>query len=159
MAITQFADVEEFGGGLLETPLGVDLREAYVRQPGAQESVVERLYGDLRRRTVHYMKVGSDELRDELARHANFPAQIASVEKQDGTPEVHFQWAQVLSGMQLFGDPRDPRFLEKMRKNADLAGRIVGAWVYLAGVATASHALRLGIDTKRLGKHPRREPG
>lgn len=153
-AATEIEEVREFVGDMLSRPGRVDLREMYLRAPGAKKSPVEELYAQLRHRTVHYMRVGSTELRDELARLAGFPAQVSLEDDGTGSRRVQFRWVQVVSGMEVFGDVERPDFFARLDARSKLVASIGTAWLMAAPVALIVHARRLGIDTERLGQVP-----
>jgi hypothetical protein len=153
LALEDYPDVSEFAAPLMPTPSGVDLRDVYVRESEDKPPVIEEMYAQIRHRTVHYMRVGSRELRRELARHARFPAQVAFF-STGAERTIHYQWVQAVSGMQVFGDVDDEHFLQLMRERADLAAAVVAAWMYVSGLAVILNANRLGIDTARFGDPP-----
>ena len=68
-------EIASFVGDLLRRPPGgIDLEEVYRRDPETNSSKVERLYAELRHRTVHYLEPASDELADVLWKHSGYPA-------------------------------------------------------------------------------------
>ncbi len=64
-------DIASFVGDLLRRPPGgIDLEEAYRRDPETKPSRVEQLYAELPHRTVHHSQPSSDELADALWNHS-----------------------------------------------------------------------------------------
>jgi hypothetical protein len=146
------AEVRGFAETLLQNPPGgVDLSDAYKRPSKDVPSTIERLYEELRHLTVHYAKVGGDELRDTLRQYAGLPAEITIETRTDGSPDLQFRWVQAVRGMEVFGDVHQPDFLKQMRDRSELTGRIVASWTMAAGLAVILNARRLGIDTNKLG--------
>ena len=149
-----YPEIETFAGDLLHgAPGGFSLRRVYARPAPNTRSIVEDLYAQLRHRTVHYMRVGSDELRDVLRQHASLPARV--VVSADGPrKDVWFQWVHAVTATELFGDLSDPEFTRKLNERGQIAGNISAAWMMVAVTAALLHARRLGIDPDRLGEIP-----
>jgi hypothetical protein len=150
LAVDKDPALTSFAGPLLQGPV-MNLREVYERPDDGSKSTVEQLYSQLRHRSVHYMQ--GTELRNELEAHRNFPAEI-HIEPGDPAPRVEYRWLQVLSGMELFGDPHDPDMLKKMDERGMLVANMAAAWMMTAVAGVALLARRLGIDSGRLGNFP-----
>lgn len=151
VAVDKDPALASFAAPLLQSPQ-MNLREVYTRPGDGSKSTVEELYSQLRHRSVHYMQ--GSELRDELEAHRNFPAEIY-IEPGDPAPRVEYRWLQVLSGMELFGDPHDPDMLKKMDERGALVANMAAAWMMAAVTGVALLAHRLGIESARLGDfHP-----
>jgi hypothetical protein len=148
-------EIASFVGDLLRRPPGgLDLEEVYRRDPGTEPSTVERLYGELRHRTVHYLTPGSKELTDVLWNHSGYPARVEVGKDDRGQPTVWFQWVQAVTAADVFGDLGDTAFLKSMNERSELLAAIAMSWVMIAAVAVPLHAHRLGIDSSRLAQMP-----
>ncbi len=147
-------ELQSFVGPLLSAPGLTDLRSVYVRQPGAKESVVESLYTDIRNRSVHYARVGSDELIAILRDHGRFPARLHYEMRENESPKVWFQWVDIVRGLDLFGGIGQTDLLAGARERTQLAGNISATWMMVAAMAVLTNARRLGIDPNRLGDWP-----
>ena len=148
-------EIASFVGELLQRPPGgVDLEEVYRRDPETKSSTVERLYEELRHRTVHYLEPGSGELADALWNHSGYPAQIEFATDDRGRPTVWFQWVQAVTAADVMGDVREATFPKSMNERSDLLTGIAMSWMTVAGLAVALHVHRLGIDSSRLGQLP-----
>jgi hypothetical protein len=148
-------EIASFVGDLLRrAPAGIDLEEVYRRDPETNESTVEHLYGELRHRTVHYFKPGSQELADVLWNHSGYPAQLEIAKDDRGRPTVWFQWVHAVTAMDLFGDVTDTGFLKFMNERSQLLTAIAMSWLTVAATAVMLHVHRLGIDSSRLGHVP-----
>lgn len=150
VAVEKDPQLEPFSGPLLAGPL-MDLGAVYRRPDEETKSTIEQLYSQLRHRSVHYMQ--GKELAAELARHRNFPAEI-HIEQGEPAPRVEFRWLQIISGMELFGDPHDPDMLKKMDERGALVANMAAAWQMAGAMSVILLAQRLGIDSARLGKVP-----
>jgi len=150
------SEIAVFVGDLLRRPPGggIDLEQVYRRDSKAKSSRVERLYAEVRHRTVHYLEPGSDELADALWDHSGYPAQIAFVNDEEGQPLPWFQWVHAVTATDLWGDVQSTDFLKLMKERSELAAQITMSWSVVAGVAVVLHAHRLGIDSSRLGQVP-----
>jgi hypothetical protein len=147
-------EVTSFLGDLLQAPPGgLDLNGIYRRESKDAPSRVEQLYGELRHRTVHYMRVGGQELRDALWSHSGYPARL-EVETVRGRPEPWFQWVHAVTASDVFGDVANPSFLSDMRERSEFVGKIAGSWLMVAPLALILQAKRLGIPTSQLGELP-----
>jgi hypothetical protein len=146
-------DIASFVGDLLrQPPGGVDLEAVYRRGPDTETSTVERLYGELRHRTVHYLEPGSEELADVLWDHSGYPAHVEFAKDKRGRPTVWFQWVQAVTAADVFGDVGEPAFVKLMNERGELIAAIATAWTMVAAVALALHVRRLGIDSAQLGQ-------
>jgi hypothetical protein len=151
-------EIASFVGDLLRRPPGgVDLEEVYHRDRETKSSKVERLFAELRHRTVHYLEPGSDELADVLWKHSGYPDQIELGKDDRGKPTVWFQWVHAVTAADVQGDVGDADFLKSMDERSELVAAIATSWSMVASVAIALHVRRLGIDSSRLGPTP--EPG
>lgn len=106
---------------------------------------------------MHYLKVGSEELRDMLFNHSGYPAQMV-VDNSDTTGAVWFKWVHAVTAADVFGDVSEPDFIKQMEQRGQVAARLSGAWLMIGAVATALHARRLGIDLERIVERPGTEP-
>jgi hypothetical protein len=148
-------EIASFVGDLLRRPPGgIDLEEVYRREPETKSSKVERLYAELRHRTVHFLEPASDELTDVLWNHSGYPAQIEFVKDERGQVTLWFQWVHAVTAADVFGDVRDADFLKSMKERSELVAAIAMAWTMVAAVAVSLHVRRLGIDSSRLGRLP-----
>jgi hypothetical protein len=148
-------EIASFVGDLLRRPPGgVDLEEVYRRDPETKSSTVERLYAELRHRTVHYLQPASNELADVLWNHSGYPAQVEFAKDDRGRPKVWFQWVHAVTAADVYGDVRDPAFLKSMNERSELIAAIAMSWTMVTGVALALHIHRLGMDSSRLGQLP-----
>jgi hypothetical protein len=145
------AAVKAFAESLLSLPSLIDVNTAYTRPSKGVPSPVEKLYSDVRHRTVHYSHVGQAELQAILSDHANYPAQMTIDRREDGAFDVQFQWVQAVRGRDVFGDVREDDFLTRLKKRGEMTGAITGAWIMAASLAVILNARRLNIDTERLG--------
>lgn len=151
----QHTEVSSFLAGLLDrSPLGVDLREVYLPASPTERSVVADLYGMVRHRSVHYMRVGSDELATVLRNHSRYPARVDMTANDSGQPEVWYQWVHAVTLADLYGDLAAPDFIDDMRRRSALVGRIAMSWGMVAGLALLLHVRRLGLDAEDLGVAP-----
>jgi hypothetical protein len=148
-------EIASFVGDLLRRPPGgINLEQAYRRDPEDEPSRVEQLYAELRHRTVHFPQPANDELAEVLWQHSGYPAQIALGRDEDGRPTVWFQWVHAVTAGDVFGDVRDPEFLKSMTDRSNLVAALSLSWTMAAAVAVPLHARRLGIDSARLGQVP-----
>lgn len=149
MATVDMPEIADFAEGLLALRGMVDLRTMYIRSQPQERSVVEDLYEDMRHRTVHYMRVGSDELRDALWNHSGAPAEVELTES-NGRSKAWFQWVSVIQSADLLGDIGRSDALELMTRRIETATHIATTWLFIAPLALATHVHRLGLDFERL---------
>ncbi len=144
---------------LRQPPGGLNLEEVYRRDPATKSSTVERLYAELRHRTVHYMQPASQELADVLWNHSGYPAQIQFRKTDGGRPRLWFQWVQAVTAADVYGDVQDHDFLKSMKERDELLAAIAMSWMAVASVAVVLHLHRLGIESSRVGQVPEPPPG
>jgi hypothetical protein len=127
----------------------LDLRAMYVRKQPNDPSVVEDLYEDMRHRAVHYMRIGSAELRDALWNRSGAPAEVELTES-GGRSRVWFQWVSVIQSADLLGEVGRRDALELLTHRTQAAIHIGATWLFIAPLALATHVHRLGLDFERL---------
>jgi hypothetical protein len=151
MATVQVPKISGFAEGLLALRGMVDLRAMYLRKQPDHRSVVEDLYEEMRHRAVHYMRVGSAELRDALWNHSGAPAEVELTES-GGRSKAWFQWVSVIQSADLFGEIGQSDVLELMTRRINTATHVAATWLLVAPLALATHAHRLGVDFERLSR-------
>jgi len=149
MATVDVPEIAAFAEGLLALRGMVDLRAVYVRKHSDDRSVVEDLYEDIRHRAVHYMRVGSAELRDALWNHSGAPAEVDLTES-GGRSRVWFQWVSVIQSTDLFGEIGQGDVLDLLTRRTQAAIHIGSMWLFIAPLALATHMHRLGLDFEHL---------
>jgi len=151
----QVADENEHVGKLIDD-LVSEAREAYdeVRElfvhPEATEddpdprSWAEVHLKDVRNRTYHYPRVGSDELRDALA-----GASDEQAHRMDSGPRP-FQFADLVALWISFGDINKPSERQRFEEIITTAKRIQERLIPVMWNALGVHLRSLGIDPHRL---------
>lgn len=156
-AVEKYPDLKRFAGPLLTGPYKLDLRDYYLRPADGSPSVIEDLYGQIRHRSVHYMKVGEAELANVLREFARYPARITA-EMRDERQTFEFQWVQAISAMEVVGDVTDDEFLVNMQRSAQVAANVALAWMMLGPIALIGYTHERAIDFERLGARPPSRP-
>jgi len=126
------------------------LKQVYGRD-NRERSAVDDLFEELRRATVHYSRVGSIELRDQLREVSWMPARLVV---KPGPARVDYQWVQAASAWQLFNAKSGPDWYEEYKHRQELAGNIASAWMMLSPVALFLYVQDRGIDLERLADFP-----
>jgi hypothetical protein len=151
----QMADENEHVGKLIDD-LVSEAREAYdevralfVRSEATEDDPDPRAWAevhlkDIRDRTYHYPRVGSEELGDALAGAAGEQARLL-----DSGPRP-FQFADVVALRISFGDINEPSERQRFEEIITTAKRIQESLIPVVWNALGVHLRSLGIDPHRL---------
>jgi hypothetical protein len=143
-------EIQEFVGDLLErAPGGANLLAAYSRPAPDVASPVTQMYGDLRHLTVHYSKIGEQELAQTLKKYAHLPAQATIRQTKSGMPELTFGWVQGIRSMEVLGDIASEDILEK-RSDGEVTARLTASWLIIVPIALSLFCRLREIDMSEL---------
>jgi hypothetical protein len=146
VAIDRYQDVAEFLGVEKKPALVERLRTVYVRAPGEQRSQIERLYADLRHRSVHYPWVGKQEMVDLLRQVAHVPVELRM---EDG--EMRANWTEIVAALWTLGmEPGSSDWIDNFNPRRTVLMNTVASWIMLWPTTLLLYARRRGVDLARI---------
>jgi hypothetical protein len=146
VAMEMYPEISEFLGVEKKTALLERLRQAYIRPSEDEPSHVERLYGDLRHKTVHYPWVGKPEIRDVLRQLGHVPTQL----KMEGG-ELRGEWTALTAALWTLGvQPDSIEWIADFEPRRVILMNTVATWLMLWPVTLLLYAKRQGVELEEI---------
>jgi hypothetical protein len=117
-----------------------------VREPGEKQSHIERLYEDLRHRTVHYPWVGKPEIADVLRQLGHVPVEL----RHEGG-ELRAGWTELVAALWTLGiEPGSSEWIKDFDPRRAVLMTAVANWITLWPVTLIPYARRQGIELSQI---------
>lgn len=146
VATHRYREVGEFLGIEKKPALLERLRAVYLRKPREKQSHIERLYEDLRHRTVHYPWVGKQEIADVLRQLGHVRVELRMEEG-----ELRAGWTELVAALWTLGmEPGSSEWIEDFDPRRAVLMNTVATWIMLWPVALFLYARRQGVELSQI---------